>query len=170
MVQVGDIHVGRAETAKKPEADAGEVFLLWDMLVTRYDAIQITQIMQNFAHDPDLKFLLTRGLTRTLERQADKLEAQMNTLQIPLPERPPKSVKVPSTTGVFEDELIFKQIFSGIQNMLDSHVRALRSATTSDILRNMFIEFLKQELDIFNKLVVYGKMKGWLQVPPKYTS
>lgn len=37
MVQIGNYHFGRAETASKPNMDTGEVFLLWDMLVSRYD-------------------------------------------------------------------------------------------------------------------------------------
>jgi len=169
LVQVGNIHIGRAETAAKPAVDTGEVFLLWDLLVTRYDTIEFTQIMLNFIHDPDFRALMSRGLTKVLEKQVDRLEKEMNTLRIPLPDRPPKSIKVPSTTGVIEDQFIYKQTLTGIQSILDQHVRTIRSVTTSDTLRKMFIDFLKQEVDIFDNFIKYGKLKGWLQIPPKYT-
>ncbi len=169
MVQVGNIHIGRAETASKPVVDTGEVFLLWDMLVSRYDIIEFTQLMLNFVHDVDFRALISRGLTKVLEKQVDRLENEFNTLRIPLPDRPPKSVKVPSTTGVIEDQFIFKQILTGMQCVLDQHMRTVRSVTTSDTLRKMFIDFLKTELDIFDNLIKYGKLKGWIQVPPRYT-
>jgi len=168
LVQLGNFHVGKGETAKRPTADVMEVGALWDALMERYDTIQFTQILQNFAHDQDLKLVLAKGLTNTLEKQVNKIEEEMNVLQIPLPERPPKSVNVPSTTGVFEDELIFGLVFAGIQHMLARHVEHIRAMTTRDGLRKMFIEFLRAELSIFDKMVLYGKTKGWLKSPPKF--
>lgn len=56
MVQVGNFHIGKAETTQRPSLDSGEAFLLWDMLVSRYDIIENTQIYQNFGHDPDLNY------------------------------------------------------------------------------------------------------------------
>ncbi|HAG07076.1 MAG TPA: hypothetical protein DCL13_02760 [Peptococcaceae bacterium] len=168
MVQVGNFHIGKAETAAPPVADVMEVAALWDELVSRYDIIQLTQILQNFAHDVDLKLILSKGLTGTLEKQVDRIEKEFNRLQIPLPERPPKSVKVPSTTGIFEDELIFNLVFAGIQNVLSGHVQRIRVITTSDTLRKMLIEFLQEELGIFDKMVLYAKTKGWIKSPPKF--
>lgn len=169
MVQVGDIHVGRAETAERPTAHVGEVFILWDALVTRYDQIHLTQLLENFVHDKEFKAIILRGLTRILEKQVNKLEGYMNTLQIPLPSRPPKSVRIPATEGVFDDEFIFRQIFCGIQATMFQHTRYVAELVTTDPLRNMFISFLKKELDVFNKLILYGKLKGWLQIPPEHT-
>lgn len=167
MVQIGNFHIGRAETAKEPVLSTGEAFLLWDHLVTRYDIIQMTQIYQNFVHDPDFRYIIGKGLASTLEKQVDKLEKEMNKFKMALPDRPPKSVNITANSEILEDEFIFKQIFMGIQNFLEDHVRTVRSIVTNDPLRDMFIEFLKEELDIFNNLCKYGKIKGWLQVPPK---
>lgn len=169
MVQVGNFHIGKAETAQKPSIDIGEAFLLWDMLVSRYDIIESTQIYQNFGHDPDFKILLQRGLNKTIEKEVNIMEKELNRYNIPLPNRPPKSVKVSANTGILEDQFIFKQIFTGIQAFLDNHVRTIRSITTNDALRDMFINFAKEELDIFNGLCKYGKLKGWLGIPPRFT-
>ncbi len=168
MVQVGNFHIGRAETAQSPSLDSGEAFLLWDMLVSRYDIIENTQIYQNFGHDQDFKLLLQRGLNKTLEKEVNIMEKELNRYRIPLPNRPPKSVKIPANTGILEDQFMFKQIFTGIQAFLDNHVRTVRSVTTNDALRDMFIRFAKEELDLFNDICKYGKSKGWLEIPPRY--
>ncbi|MCL6639454.1 MAG: DUF3231 family protein [Firmicutes bacterium] len=166
MVQLGNFHIGRGETAKPPTVDSGEAFLLWDHLILRYDIIEMTQIYQNFTHDPEFAALIKGGLAETLERQVDLLEKEMNTFQLPLPPRPPKSVRAGTNTTMLDDRFIFRQIFLGIQSFLDSHVRTIRSIITNDPLRRMFIRFAKEELDIFDNLCKYGKLKGWLEVPP----
>lgn len=63
MVQLGNFHIRRGETAKTPSLDSGEAFLLWDHLVSRYDIIEMTQIFQNFVHDPEFALVLKKGLT-----------------------------------------------------------------------------------------------------------
>ncbi|MEW6573397.1 MAG: DUF3231 family protein [Bacillota bacterium] len=169
-MQIGNIHIGRAENAEAPVADVLEVSAVWRELVSRYEVIQLTQLLQNFAHDTDLKLILTKGLMETLEKQVNKLEDEMNKLKIPLPERPPKSVKVPSTTGIFEDGLIYSLVFNGIQDMLERHIQHIRVITTKDGLRKTLIEFLQEEVNLFDKMVLYGKIKGWLKSPPKFTA
>ncbi|MEW6448653.1 MAG: DUF3231 family protein [Bacillota bacterium] len=167
-MQIRDFHIGRADKAEPPSADLLEAGAVWEELIARYDIIQLTQILQNFTHDTDLKLIINKGLYNILEKQVNVLEEEMNLLQIPLPERPPKSVNAPSTTGVFQDHFIFSLIFAGVQHMMDRHVKHIRSITTSDRLRGIFIEFMKQEMDIFDNMVKYGKLKGWLKVPPKF--
>ncbi|MTI85696.1 MAG: DUF3231 family protein [Firmicutes bacterium] len=170
VVQIGNYHLGRAETAKQPKMDAGEIFLLWDMLVSRYDIIAKTQIHQNFAHDYDLKTLLSVGLSGTLEKQATLLENEMNTHRIPLPVRNPKSVNLPSHSEVLDDEFIYRDVFFGIQGFLDYHARVIRSITTNDKFRKQLIDMAIEELYLFDRLVKFGKLKGWLKVPPIYQS
>lgn len=166
MVQIGNYHLGKAETAKKPNMDAGEAFILWEMLLSRYDIMMKTQIYQNFAHDPDLKAMLSMGLTEILEKQADILEIEMNTHRLPLPLRNPKSVNLPTHNAVIDDEFIFRDVFFGIQSFLDYHARVIRSITTNDKFRKQLIDMAVDELYLFDKLVKFGKLKGWLKVPP----
>lgn len=169
MVQIGNYHIGKAETVKPPKLDSGEVFLLWEQLISRYDVIEITQIFQNFAHDPDFKLLLKKGLEETLEKQVGDLEKEMNTFQLPLPPRPPKSVRVKANQGALDDRFMFRQVFSGMQSFLDNHMRSIRSTTTNDSLRHLFITFVKEELDVFDAMCKFGKIKGWLEAPPMST-
>lgn len=58
MVQIGNFHVGRAETVQEPRIHSGEAFLMWDYLVSRYDFIQMIQLFQNFAHDENWILLI----------------------------------------------------------------------------------------------------------------
>ena len=168
VVQIGNYHLGRAETANKPNMDAGEVFTLWDMLVSRYDIIMKTQIYQNFTHDLDLKAILSVGLTVTLDKQAKLLENEMNIYRLPLPVRNPNTVNLPSHSEVIDDEFIYRDVFFGIQGFLDYHARMIRSITTNDKFRKQIIEMAIEELYMFDKLVKFGKLKGWLKVPPIY--
>lgn len=165
MVQIGNIHIGKAETALPPSVDSGEAFLMWDYLVSRYDNIQITQLFQNFAHDPDLKMLLKAGLTR-LENQVNQVEQEMDKVKIPLPSRPPKTVSTDAGSGVWSDEFLFKIVFTEMQSFLDQHTRTIRSMVTNDSLRMLFIKFINEELDFFNDICKYGKLKGWFSNPP----
>ncbi|MDI6711161.1 MAG: DUF3231 family protein [Bacillota bacterium] len=168
MVQIGNYHIGKAENAKKPVLDCGEAFALWDQLVSRYNIIEQTQLYLNFVHDPEFKYVLRKGLAEALEKQVNTLEEEMNRYEMPLPHRPPKSVNIPVSGTLMEDRFLFAQVFTGIQGFLDSHIRTIRSVVTNDPLRAVFIRFAKEELDIFNDLCKYGKIKGWLEQPPIY--
>ncbi len=42
MVQISNFHIGRAEKAKKPVLNAGEAYIIWNDLLTRYDNIEKT--------------------------------------------------------------------------------------------------------------------------------
>lgn len=55
MVQIGNFHLGAADTAKSPVLSAGEAYLLWDNLKARYDIIMATQMYLNHVHDLDFK-------------------------------------------------------------------------------------------------------------------
>lgn len=161
MVQIGNYHIGKAETATEPIIDVLEASLLWDMLLSRYLCIEETQIYQNYAHDPEFKeFIAAVGIK--------VLEKQMNLFNIPMPKRPPKSYNQPSCDQVLTDEFIYKKILRGCQQFVDTHSRSIRSSVTNDSLRTMFNNFLNEELMLFDKLLKYGKHKGWLEQPPVY--
>lgn len=147
---------------------SGEAFHLWDHLGARYDTLEITQIYQHYAKDPDLSVVLSQGIRTSLEKQINLLEAEMDHFGLPLPERPPKSVRPPENAEVIEDRLMFRNIFTGMQFMFQLHGTALKQTTTNDRLRNIFVKFLREEIDLFDKLTKYGKLKGWLRPTPLY--
>lgn len=147
--------------------DTGEAYHLWDHLSSRYDSIEITQIYQSFAHDPDFKILLLLGLADVLKKQVKILEKEMDHFGLPLIQRPPKTAQITGAKPeVFEDELMFRQVFTGMQFMLELHSSALKQNLTNDRLRKIYNDFLWEELSIVDSWIKYGNTKGWLRPVP----
>jgi len=171
MVQIGNFHIGKAETSSPPALSITEASLLWDFTAARYKCIEETQIYHNFAHDKDLQELMKYGLEKTLETQVNKLEQQLNQFSVPLPERPPKSFNfktIERSNMFFNDKFLFRQIFEGCQNYMDYLARISRCMITNDSLRSIFLAFLQDEASLFDKLCKFGKLKGWIAPSPLY--
>jgi len=148
--------------------NTGEAFHLWNHLSFRYDTVEVTQIYENYAHDLDFTILLSKGLKNTLEKQINILENEMDHFGLPLPERPPKSVRSFQKVEIMDDQVIYRRLLTGIQNMFDTHATSLKQTTTNDRLRSIYKKFLTQEIDIYNNFLKYGKLKGWLLPTPIY--
>lgn len=145
---------------------SGEVFAIWQHLVMRYDIRELTDIFQNFAKDIDFRALLSLGM-KILDDEIIKLEDKMNSLGISMPPRPPKSINTPTNTEVLRDELMFRLLFMGVQNFLTEHVRGIL-ASQEKSLRELFVDLERKEIGYYEKLTDYGKLKGWLFIPPAY--
>lgn len=167
-MQIGNYHIGKAETANEPTIDITEASLLWDLLVARYLCIEETQIYYNLAHDPEFKKVIDTIGIKVLEKQTSELEKQMNLYNLPLPKRPPKSHSQTEDTQVMSDQFIFTKIFRGCQSFIYFLARAISSMVTNDSLRTTVTNFLNEEMMLFDKLIKYGKQKGWLEPPPLY--
>ena len=168
MVQIDNFHIGKAETALKPEIGILEAGLLWDFLAARYLCIEETQFYHSLAHDTEFKKIISYGIKNVLEDQVNKLEEQMDKYKVALPERPPKSMNMDNSQVPFNDRFIFQRIFIGCSNFIDYSARVGRSMVTTDSLRSMVFGFLKNELSLYDKLCKYGKLKGWTSIEPIY--
>ena len=166
MVQIGKFHIGRYDTAEKPTLSAGEAYALWDNLVARYDWDDSLQVFYNYANDPDLKDLIEKML-KLLKKQCITIEKQLQYFKLPLPPRPREAISFEAESGVVKDEFIFRRLFSGFQDFLSLCSAAVRTSVVNDSLRNMFMELLLEKIDEFDKLCIFGKQKGWFQVPPQ---
>lgn len=156
------------EKNQKLDIDCQEAYNLWDALKSRYDLVNLVQIYQNFVHDVDFKFLLTHTFMELVGKHTKQLEKQMNTYQMQLMNRPPKSVKIPTNTEAFEDRYIASRLISILQDNVTQQLRFIRTSLTNDDVREMFIQFLKDEVDLYDNAVKYAKLKGWIGVPPLY--
>ena len=91
--------------------------------------------------------------------------------QLPMPKRPPLSFNDPENNrNIFSDEFMLRQIFEGCQTFIDYFARVSRSVIANDQLRKVFVNFLTDELTLFDKLCKFAKLKGWIEVPPPYHS
>lgn len=165
MVQIFNFHVGRADKAESPVLSAGEAYVLWNNLVTRYDNIEKTQFYQNLIHDPDFKYFVNKGLEK-LEKQANELEKLMDMYKLPLPYRPPKSISVQVNSELMNDRYMFRDIMSGVENLMTILTHTVRTYVTNDVLRELAIRNLRKELEIYDDMCKFGKLKGWLVPPP----
>ncbi|NLM21424.1 MAG: DUF3231 family protein [Peptococcaceae bacterium] len=165
-MQVKDYHVGWSQSVKPPEVFSNEAYFLWEALMSRYDTIQLSQIYLNAVHDADFKLIMKKGLMSILEKQVNILEQEMDRYHLPLPNRPPKSVKFFLTGNVITDEFVFRRLSLGVQISIDNHTKAVVSFFYNDDLRRIFVEFLKKELEVYHAICKYGKLKGWLKSPP----
>lgn len=165
-MQFKDLHVGWAQSAKPPEIFSSEAFLLWDNLVARYDIVHTTQIYLNAVHDEEFKLIMKKGLMDILEKQINVLEKEMDFYHLPLPERPPKSVRFKLEGNIITDEYVFRKLFTGIQSFIDNFIRTSKTMVYNGDLRKIFIGFLYDELAAYDSICKYGKTKGWLRNPP----
>lgn len=158
--------LGTTTTTEQTKIHSGEAFALWQHLVQRYDIYELTDIFQNFANDIEFKAILVLG-TKTLNDEIIKIEDQLNKFGIPLPPRPPKSINTPSNTEILRDELMFRIVYMGIQNFVSQQTQSLLQMQHPD-LATMLDKFVKHEISIAQKISSYGKLKGWLFIPPSY--
>lgn len=168
MVQIGNIHIGTADKATQPKIDIGEAFILSSQLYFRYTCIEQTTQYYNAAHDLDFKQLIKIGLSH-LEKEVTAMEKQMEKYKVPQPTRSPKSVKIATTnTSLINDHFIFEQIRNGCAAAVEKNLRNAITILNNDPLRQMFIDFVKDELDVIYNCCKYGKMKGWMPIYPVY--
>ncbi|SFG56017.1 Protein of unknown function [Desulfotomaculum arcticum] len=153
---------------KQKDISVSEVFHLWNHLVQRYNVIHLTNFMEAFASDSDLKLIIALG-KKTLGEHVSKLEKEMMAYGIPLPVRPPKQTQPTSNIEAITDRFIYRRVLRGIQTFLPTHMMAYIHSTSPDI-RGLFLAFLIQELKLYDKFIEYGKIKSYIIMPPTYKS
>jgi spore coat protein CotF len=167
LAQIQNIlEVGMSSAEKQKTLNVSEVGHLWDHLIGRYDVIETTNILNNFAQDKDLKLILSYGVS-VLGNQAKTLEDLLAEYGIPLPMKPPESANSTLNIEIMTDRYIFREIFKGIQNILPAHTNAFLQSTSPKI-RELFKDFMNEEMAMYDKFIEYGKLKGWTVVPPAY--
>lgn len=151
---------------KQRNINVSEVFHLWNHLVQRYNVIHVTNALESFVKDEDLKLILKIG-ARVLGKHVKVLEKEMMAYGIPLPIRPPKQVQTTANLEVISDRYIFRRILRGIQSFLPTHTMAFIHSTSPKI-RELFMSFMIDEMKIYDKFIEYGKIKGYEIKPPRY--
>ncbi len=154
----------------KEKIDTSEAFHLWDLLTFRYDNIEQTQLYSTLAHDGDFKMIMKKGLQDVLKKQAKLLEKELKHFAIPFPTQA-KSIytNIPNTELV-DDPYLYKVLVMGMQTATVVHAQAVKQSTTNDRIRKIFIKLLMEEISAASNMIKFGKLKGWANSPPSYTS
>lgn len=160
------IKIGKSTREKQEDLNTGEVYELWDLLRSRYDVYYRTQVLESQVSDQDLKIVVAQGL-KILTRQIEKLEKLLLTYGVPLPEKPPEDVTETTKVGSITDKYIYRNIFAGIGSFLPIHLSALIKSS-SPVIRQALKEMLIEEIEIYDSYFEYGKLKNYLDFPPKF--
>lgn len=155
------------KSMEKEQLSAIEANHLWDHLNLRYDQLNYTRIFKEFVHDYDLKKILQTG-EKTLKKQIKVLQEKSNLFEVPTPEQPSPANEANIDPEIIEDKFIFRVIFKGIQEAINLHIRAIIESVVNDSLRKLFLNYFKEETNLFSNYLKYGKMKGWTHIPPIY--
>ncbi len=82
-----------------------------------------------------------------LDKEIATLEAQMDSLGIALPPRPPKSINTTTNTEILRDELMFRVIYTGMQNFVSQQVQDSMQMQNKTLI-NIFQRASKKELEL----------------------
>ena len=151
---------------KQRTINVSEVYHLWNHLNQRYNVIFVTNLLNSFVKDDDLKIVLDSG-NKTLTKHTELLEKELLNYGIPLPLRPPKQTQKTVDSELISDRQIYRRILRGIQAFLPVHTMAFIHST-SPKLRDLFMSFMDEEMKIYDKYLEYGKIKNYLIRPPVY--
>ena len=151
---------------KQRTINVSEVYHLWNHLMQRYNVIYITNLLNSFVKDDDLKSVLKYGI-KTLTKHTKLLEKELLNYGIPLPLRPPKQTQKTVNFELISDRQIYRRILRGIQAFLPVHTMAFIHSTSPKI-RDLFLSFMGEEMKIYDMYLEYGKTKDYLLRPPIY--
>ena len=151
---------------KQRTINVSEVYHLWNHLMQRYNVIFVTNLLNSFVKDNDLKLVLDSG-NKTLTKHTKLLEKELLNYGIPLPLRPPKQTQETVDSELISDRQIYRRILRGIQAFLPVHTMAFIHST-SPKLRDLFMSFMGEEMKIYDEYLEYGKIKDYLIRPPVY--
>lgn len=157
---------GKSTSNNQGIINTSEVYHLWNHLMQRYSVLYITNLLVVFVKDEDLKLILDMG-KKTLEKHVKLLEKEMLNYGIPLPLRPPKETQKTVSLELISDRQVYRRILRGIQAFLPVHTMAFIHSTSPKV-RELFMSFMIEEMEIYDKFTEYGKMKDYLVAPPIY--
>lgn len=165
LQKIKELRMSRKE--KQRTINVSEAFHLWSHLTQRYSVLHTTETLEPFVRDDDLKIILKLG-KRALIRDIRILEKETALYGVPFPLRPPKQTKITEIADPFSDRYIYRRILRGIQGFLPTHIAAFMHSTSPKI-RELFLNFLVEEMKIYDRYIEYGKLKGYEIMPPTYS-
>jgi len=181
-----DLSIFKKAKTNTENISSQESFNIWDTLRARYNSGESITFYSNFrfwnnfkysfenhkksnqktGKNPDFKKILDIG-QNALQNQLNTLEKKCSQYEIPVPQKPSTVQKTAVDPEIFTDKFAYRHILKGMQEAVDLHIRAVIETTRNDSLGKLFMDLLKSEFDMYNKMLKYGKAKGWTHVVPK---
>ncbi len=158
--------IGKTTDEKRKDINISEVFSIWDILVLKYDIRQTIGILSNFIEDSDLKFIIGQ-VEKNLKSGIEIMDELMDDYGIPQPIRPPAESKTTIKLEHFTDRYVFESIFEGFQSFFPVLAHGFMNSTSPKI-RRVFKDNLLRAMEMQDLIVEYGKLKGYIPVPPDY--
>ncbi len=158
----------KVKTEKRQQAiDIREAYNVWDILSSKYMALERLHIWKNIAHDMDLNIIIDSAM-KTINVNISILEKKMEQYSIKAPDRNRSFGRFPDSSQTVTDEFIALEIFLYYQEHIENLTKVLRSTVTNDSLRSDFKKMTIKTINETDTLVTYLKLKGWIGTPPLY--
>lgn len=153
--------------AKQAEIGVDEAHTIWSLLTNRYLFRDQLNLIKNFTHDKDFIYIIKEHAD-LLDTQARTLERLLDTYSI-MPSSPnTKDLNATGSTETMSDRRSAQLIFVFIKTDITTIARALRDTHVNDDIRQVFIDFIRKGLSVFDSYVKFLKMKDWIEMPPLY--
>lgn len=158
--------IGKSTREKQRIINVVEVFYIWDVLVTKLDALETIQIFEHMIEDNDLKIIKNK-VKEGLIVGVDDMEVLMRDYDLPFPIMPPKDVSSTVHLEVIDDRDIFQMLYEVIAAFFPVLGTGFMQSTTPEVRKGLK-KHLLLTMELQEMLVEYGKLKGFLYQPPVY--
>jgi hypothetical protein len=158
--------IGKSTTQKQSIISSIEVFYIWDVLVTKFDALETIQIFEHMIEDNDLKIVKNK-VKDGLIVGIDDMEALMRNYDLPFPMRPPADVSSHAHVETVSDRDIFQMLYEIIAAFFPILGIGFMQSITPTVRKGLKNHLLLT-MELQEMLVEYGKLRGFLNEPPVY--
>lgn len=158
--------IGKSAREKQRIINVVEVFYIWDVLVTKLDALETVQIFEHMIEDNDL-IIIKNKVKEGLLIGINDMEALMRDYDLPFPMRPPADVSSTTYIKSVSDRDIFQMLYEIIAAFFPILGIGFMQSTTPDVRKGLKSHLLLT-IELQEMLVEYGKIKGFLNQPPVY--
>lgn len=157
---------GKNVLPQKKDLNVSDVWHMWDVLVSKYDAIENINILLSFAKDRDLKLVL-KSVLEHFEKGAAQLEQMMLENEVALPQRPPQSAANTVNLEVFTDRYIFMQAFGMLKGFMPILARAF-NYSGNPALNKFYKNHIITHMEIIDNVSLFAEAKGYPFPLPNY--
>ncbi len=158
----------KARQDKKQQGiDIREAYNLWDLLKSKYTAIEFFKTLSNSARDRDLSFILNK-VVNNLEKDSMTVENFMERFSLVSPDKNRQHVNYPKFSGAVKDEFLANELIVFLQEEAERLMRGYKTSISNDEVRSFFKKLVVARVNEMDILVQYLKLKGWIETPPLF--